>query len=291
MTSRAAWERDYRPHLLAVDRRRVKIEPMRESLRRRREQGPFTLMGQAFVWENMRQSMGDIRLYESLLDDPAWIHDYNRVHTDFCKAHYGLLFEEAGKPDGFRMCEDLGYRGGLFCSPRTLEQLIFPYYREIVDFFHSQGILVFLHACGNIAAALDLIVEAGFDGLDPMEAKAGCDALAFAERHADKLVFLGGLDARILEGGERDVIRRKVVKEMPELDLRLRRLEAILLKQEGRAEETVPHLQRAVEEAERAGLADEARLGLRALCDCLKELSREGEWKAALKRLARYRAG
>ena len=70
--------------------------------------------------------MGDICLYESLLLDPDWIHDYNRVYTDFYKAHYRILFEEAGVPDGVWMYEDLGYSNGLFCSPEVLADVDLP---------------------------------------------------------------------------------------------------------------------------------------------------------------------
>jgi len=210
MTSREVWERDYRPHLLDVDRHRLDIEGAKKELAKRREQGYWTSYGHLFIWENMRQSLGDVCMYESLITDPAWIHDYNRVHTDLFKQHFAILIEEAGKPDGFWFYEDLGYRNGLFCSPRVLEELIFPYYKEMVDFFHGYDMPVVLHACGGITDALPLIVAAGFDGLNPMEAKAGCDVLAFAEQYGDTLTFFGGMDARILESGDRDRIGHEV---------------------------------------------------------------------------------
>ena len=211
MTSREVWERDYRPHLLEVDRERVSLAATRDGLKRRREQGLWTSYGHMFIWENMRQSLGDICLYESLLLDPEWIHDYGRVNTDFFQMHYDLLFEEAGLPDGMWMYEDLGYRNGLFCSPKVLEELIFPYYKEMVDYFHARDLPVMLHTCGRVTEAMPLIVAAGFDGLNPMEVKAGNDIFAFAEQYGDRLAFVGGLDARVLESGDRDLIRREVV--------------------------------------------------------------------------------
>ena len=207
LTSHPVWDRDYRPHLLKVDRERLDVTGAKNELEKRKAQGYWTHYGHLFIWENMRQSMGDICMYESLIADPEWIHDYNRVHTDLFKAHFKILIEEAGKPDGFWFYEDLGYRNGLFCSPRTLEEMIFPYYKEMVDFFHSYDIPVVLHACGGITDAVPLIVEAGFDGLNPMEVKAGCNTLKFAERYGDRLTFFGGLDARVLESGDRALIR------------------------------------------------------------------------------------
>jgi uroporphyrinogen decarboxylase len=210
MTSREVWERDYRPHLLQVDRRRVNLEEHRSNLEKGRARGKWCFFGHLFVWENMRRSLGDICLLESLALDPGWIHDYNRVTTDFYKAHYQLIFEEAGLPDGVWVYEDLGYRNGLYASPRMFKELIFPYYAELVDFFHGYGLPVVFHSCGNVTQGVPLIVEAGFDALNPMEVKAGCDLFAFAERYGDRLAFQGGLDVRILETNDRDTIRKGV---------------------------------------------------------------------------------
>jgi len=212
MTTRKVWERDYRPHLLQLDRQRLDVEGTRKNLETRRKQGYWTHYGHLFIWETMRSSLGDIGMYESLLLDPDWIHDYNRVYTDFFKMHYRVLIEEAGKPDGVWIYEDLGYSQGLFCSPSVLEELIFPYYKEIVDFFHSYDLPVVLHSCGGIEKALPLIVDAGFDALNPMQVKAGCDVLRFAETYGDRLAFIGGLDAMILESGDRDLIRKGVIR-------------------------------------------------------------------------------
>lgn len=212
MTSRAVWEREYRPHLLQLDRERIDFKGAAESLKKRREQGLWTFFGNLFLWENMRQSMGDVCMYESLITDPDWIHDHNRVFTDFFITHMKALIEEVGKPDGVWIYEDLGYRNGLACSPRVLEELIFPYYKELVDFCHSYDLPIVLHTCGGITDAVPLIVQAGFDGLNPMEVKAGCDTLKFAEQYGDRLTFFGGLDKRILESGDRDRIRHAVIR-------------------------------------------------------------------------------
>jgi uroporphyrinogen decarboxylase len=210
MTGREVWERDYRPHLFEHDRERFDVKAAAENLKRRRAKGLYTYFGDVFIWETMRGSMGDYTMYMALADDPDWIHDFNRVYTDLWKRCYAILIEEAGRPDGIRLCEDLGYRDRMFCSPKMLDELIFPYFREIVEFFHGYDLPVILHTCGYVEPALDLIVDAGFDGLNPMEVKAGNDTLKFAERYGDKLAFFGGLDARILESGDRDLMRREI---------------------------------------------------------------------------------
>lgn len=212
MTDRAVWERDYRPHVATFDRERIgDLDGVRQALKRRREQGKWTFYGNQFIWENLRASLGDQNMFMALLTDPDWIHDFNRVYTDLYKQCFAIILEEAGKPDGIWVYEDLGYRDRLFCSPTVLAELIFPYYAELVAFFHSYDLPVVFHTCGYQEPALPLVVEAGFDAINPMEVKAGNDILAYAEQYGDRLAFVGGLDARILESGDRDAIRSGVV--------------------------------------------------------------------------------
>jgi uroporphyrinogen decarboxylase len=210
MTGREVWDADYRPHLLEIDRQRIDVQAASKKLAERKARGFWTSYGHQFIWENMRASMGDYTMYMSLAADPDWIHDFNRVYTDMYKTYFKILIEEAGRPDGIWLYEDLGYKHRLFCSPRTLEELIFPYYAEMVDFFHSYDLPVVFHTCGFTEPAIDLIVAAGFDALNPMEVKAGNDPLGIADRYGDKLALIGGLDARILETNDRAIIREGV---------------------------------------------------------------------------------
>ena len=157
MTSREIWDRDYRPHLLSVERSRVNVDATRQALQRPLAQEKWTFYGTLFIWEQMRRSLGDLCMYESLILHPDWIHDINRVYTDHLKAHFKILLEEAGVPDGMWLYEDLGFKQRLFCSPKVLEELIFPYYKEVVDLFHAYGVKVVLHTCGFTADALPLV--------------------------------------------------------------------------------------------------------------------------------------
>ena len=225
MTSRAVWERDYRPRLLEWDPERVDLRQTRRNFLEAKQANKWAHFGHMFIWECMRQSMGDITMYESLLLDPGWIHDYNRVYTDFYKRYFTYIFEQVGIPDGMWIYEDMGYKNGLFASTKVLGELIFPYYKELVDFFHGYNLPVVLHSCGSTAEAIPLIIEAGFDALNPMERKAkGNDPFIFAEKYGDKLAFVGGLDTRVFETNDKDTIRREVTLYMQGMKARGARL-------------------------------------------------------------------
>jgi uroporphyrinogen decarboxylase len=226
MTSRDIWERDYRPHLLPWDEQRLEdIEGQRKNTQDARAADRWVHYGHMFIWESMRQSMGDVTMYQSLLLDPAWVHDYNQVYTTFYQKAFACLFEQLGIPDGIWLYEDLGYKNGLFASPKVLNELIFPYYKQMVDFFHAYDLPVVLHTCGSTAQALPLIVEVGFDALNPMERKArDNDPFVFAEKYGDKIAFVGGLDARIFETNDKEVIRREIIAYLEGMKARGARL-------------------------------------------------------------------
>jgi len=212
LTSREIWDSKYRRHLLEVDRKRIAFDDISRIFEKARKQGLFLCCHNTFLWENLRNMLGDVCMLESMIADRAWIHDYNRVYTDFYKAHYQLLFDEIGLPDGMSFSEDLAYNKGLLCSPALLEELFLPYWKELIGFFHARDLPVTIHSDGNITEALEIIIDAGFDAINPMEAKAGCDALAIARKYGHRLAFKGGIDVRALESGDRRIIRREVTR-------------------------------------------------------------------------------
>ena len=213
MTSRKVWEDEYKPHVVGSVRQRATSEAVagiRASFAEREVHKKWMDIGLRGLWENMRAAFGDTSLYESMLLDPDWIRDYCRTYTDLYKQEITIVLEEAGQPDGAWFFDDLGYKGATFCSPALYAELIFPFYDELVDFCHEGGMPVTLHTCGYTEPVLDLIVEAGFDGVNPMEVKAGNEILRAADSYGEDLVFVGGLDARVLESGDRDYIEKEV---------------------------------------------------------------------------------
>lgn len=225
MVTREIWERDYRPLLVEWDPERVDLKELRKNYKRVTPAQRWAHFGHMFVWECMRQSMGDETLYQSLLLDPDWIHDYNRVYTDLYKKAFAYMFEQVGKPSGIWIYEDLGYKNGLFASPKVLSELIFPYFKEMVDFFHRYDLPVVLHTCGSTAQALPMIIEAGFDGVHPMERKAkNNEPFTFAEQYGEKIAFVGGLDVRVFETNDRDIISREVTNYLEGMKARGARL-------------------------------------------------------------------
>jgi len=214
VTSPEKWKK-YREPLLETDMKRLgDIQLIRNNMETARKEGKYILFGNLFIFELMRATMGDQNFLPALLLEREWIHDFCSVYLDMYKRHYDILFRETGVPDGFFIYEDFGYRNGLFCSPQTYKEMVFPYTTQLVSFLHDYGIQVLLHSCGDIRKVIPQVIDAGFDCLQPMEAKAGCDVLEIARTYGRKISYMGNINVVALNTNDRDTIKNEIVPKL-----------------------------------------------------------------------------
>lgn len=208
---------DYREPLLELDRTRYNAEAIKNGLHSARQADKFSFFGILGFVELLRATLGDMVWLPSLLIEKNWIHDINRVYLDFFISHYGAIFDEVGLPDGFWLYEDVGYTNGLWCSPNTMREMFLPYYAELVDFMKGYNLQVLLHTCGDVREAVSMIIEAGFDCLQPMEAKVGNDVLEFAREYGCQLCYMGNMDVTVLNTNDKEKVRDEVVRKVTAL--------------------------------------------------------------------------
>lgn len=209
---------EYREPLLSFDRARLgDTGAARAAIESARSRGKFAVLGNLFVFELLRGTLGDQNFLPAMLLEPEWIRDFCQVYLDMFRTHYEVLFREAGVPDGFFLYEDFGYSNGLFCSPKAMRELIMPFERQLVGFLHDYGLPVILHSCGDIRKAVPLIVDAGFDCLQPMEAKAGCDVVEIAREYGSQLAYMGNINVVPLGTNDRDAVRGEIVPKLAAL--------------------------------------------------------------------------
>jgi hypothetical protein len=89
---------------------------------------------------------------------------------------------------------DFGTQNGPFCSPKTYRELYLPYQRRVNGWIHTHTPWkTFMHCCGGVEPLLELIVEAGFDILNPVQCSArGMDPVTLKRRFGGRLTFWGG---------------------------------------------------------------------------------------------------
>lgn len=109
---------------------------------------------------------------------------------------------------------DLGTQRGPFCSPATYRDLYLPFQKRVNGWIHEHTKWkTFMHCCGGIAPLLDLVVEAEFDILNPVQCSArGMDPRWLKKNYGSRLVFWGGgVDTQhTLPFGTPEDVRREV---------------------------------------------------------------------------------
>jgi uroporphyrinogen decarboxylase len=115
---------------------------------------------------------------------------------------------------GIWVYDDMASVNGPMFSPATTERILAPCWSKMVAAYREAGAEhVMLHSDGNIVPILDILLDCGFEGINPVEYNAGLDALDLRERYGKRLVLIGGLDnAGILPRGDRDEVREHVLR-------------------------------------------------------------------------------
>lgn len=109
---------------------------------------------------------------------------------------------------GVWIFDDMASAQSPMFSPRAAERILAPAWTYMIQAFkHAGAATVILHSDGNILPILDILLACGFDGINPVEYRAGLDAVKLREKYP-RLALLGGLDnVHILRRGTPEQIR------------------------------------------------------------------------------------
>ncbi len=153
------------------------------------------------------------------LTDEEEVKKLHEMMLEFAISELERILPRVAKYVNVYMCnsDDWGTQKGLVASPEIFKNLFLPYYREFNNYIHSCGgdIKTFFHSCGGIYDLLDLILEAGFDIINPVQWTAGGHSYReWKEKCRGRLVFWGGgLDTQhTLLSGDCEKIRNEVLE-------------------------------------------------------------------------------
>jgi hypothetical protein len=206
-----------------VDKAKPWLKEMIMKVKRARPDSMWSFAGNSGIWG---LGQGDYR--EDFLKKQNWLGDTVLMHTgspaqlDTCYMmlgfdifsymivdDYGLLvewFDELIKHEIARVNRCADYRlspvACVFCdiaskrnllfSPQFLRDVYFPRLKLLIDEWHNHGIMVIYHSEGDITPVMQDIVDAGADGINPLEPDI-LDIKKLREDFPD-VVFWGGID-------------------------------------------------------------------------------------------------
>jgi hypothetical protein len=103
---------------------------------------------------------------------------------------------------------DIAYKQRLIHSPMFLRAEFYPRLKRLNDAWHEHGLKCLFHSDGYLMEAIDDLVEAGIDGLNPIETVAGMSLVEVREKVGHRLFLAGGIDmSQLLSNGTTDEVR------------------------------------------------------------------------------------
>ena len=207
--SREVWEKTYRPAMLSAP---LQVDP-RLALARYREArmlGKWTHLTGVEGFEALRRLIGDETSLIAMIEDPEWIRDIVNVHTQIVLRSYEALLSAGFEPDGLWIYGDMAYNHSTMCSPAMYRDLVWPSHQQLASWAHDHGMRVIYHTDGRASGVLDLYLEAGFDCLQPMEAKAGMNVCEIAPTYGDRLALFGNIDVMKMGTNNLELIEEEI---------------------------------------------------------------------------------
>jgi uroporphyrinogen-III decarboxylase len=84
----------------------------------------------------------------------------------------------------------------------------------MIDECHSNNLPVIYHGCGNVELILEDFIEMKLDAYNPLEVKAGLDAVNLKKQFGNKLAYCGNNNIQVWETGDRELIKSDVLRKL-----------------------------------------------------------------------------
>ncbi len=154
--------------------------------------------------------------YVSTIARQDYVHDVFARQTEFAERNIARLADAVGDDVQVALVcgADFGTQRAPMISPQVYKDLYSPYYRRINGAVHEHTHWkTFKHCCGSIYELIPLMIDDGFDILNPVQCSAAnMDARTLKTEFGDELVFWGGgVDTqKTLPFGTPDEVYREV---------------------------------------------------------------------------------
>jgi uroporphyrinogen decarboxylase len=165
-------------------------------------------IGPGGVLENVMWLMGYAPFSYALADQPDLIEAmFDRVGSLLVD-----IFDTAASHEAVGalwLGDDMGFKTHTMISPEALRRYVFPWQRRIAQAVHAHGKPFLLHACGNLDAVMeDLIDYVGIDGKHSFE-DVITPVTEAKRRWGDRIAILGGVDVDLLARGTPEQVRKR----------------------------------------------------------------------------------
>lgn len=107
--------------------------------------------------------------------------------------------------------DDYAYNSGPLISPHHFKEFVLPGFKKMVDIVHEMGAYCVKHTDGNIMKIIDMIIETGIDGINPIDPIAGMDIQHIKKMYGNRVCIIGNIDCgNLLTNGTPEQVTRAV---------------------------------------------------------------------------------
>lgn len=211
--SREKWEKKFKPLLLDTG---LQLDPdaVKRAYRRGREKGRWCHLTGVEGFEETRSLMGDEITLMAMAEDPEWVADVSRTFTDQALRNFDAAMATGIQPDGLWIYGDMAFKTATMCSPAMYRELIWPDHKRLAEWAHAHRMKFIYHTDGDVNGVMDLYIAAGFDCVQPLEAKASMDVRKLCPKYGQDLAFFGNIDVMVMKTNDRDLIEHEVTTKL-----------------------------------------------------------------------------
>ncbi len=129
--------------------------------------------------------------------EPDLVRDLHEIYTEYTEQNIRRLLGAVGPYVDVVMmaADDWGTQNTTIASPKVCRELFVPFWRRLNDAAHevAPDTKTFLHSCGAIYDVIDLVIEGGFDILNPVQWCAGNHSYReWKDRARGRIALWGG---------------------------------------------------------------------------------------------------
>ena len=138
----------------------------------------------------------------------------NRIGQFYLDSMKAQIRAAGGLLDGMVIWGDVAFRQTMLFDPEYWRQYFKPWVKAMIDECHSNNLPVIYHGCGNVELILEDFIEMKLDAYNPLEVKAGLDAVNLKKRFGNKLAYCGNNNIQVWETGDRELIKSDVLRKL-----------------------------------------------------------------------------
>ena len=158
------------------------------------------------VWSLPRDLLGYMDLMLACVNQPELVTGIIKKGIQ----HNLVIVEQAVKmgADFVFTGDDIADNRSTLISPKMWEEIFSPHFKYLINSFHQMGLRHWKHSDGNLMPVMDSLIDAGIDGIDPIDPLGGMSLKVVKEKYGQKVAIKGNVDCTktLVSGTKQELI-------------------------------------------------------------------------------------